>query len=93
MRENKVSTRTILKYLEIMAIIFLQGAPGKDHFNCGAGIDTITNFRPRSLIQRLQIVKIVSAFQLLQSIVSLMYMVNICHCLQTKKFYCIGTKN
>jgi hypothetical protein len=29
MRENKVSMRTMLKYLEIMAIIFLQGAQVK----------------------------------------------------------------
>jgi len=29
MRENKVSTGTMLKYLEIMAIIFLKGAQVK----------------------------------------------------------------
>ena len=24
----------------------LTGGPGKDHFNCGAGTDTITDFQP-----------------------------------------------
>ena len=48
----------------------LTGIVGKDHFNCGAGTDTITNFQP-GVDTRQQIVKIVSMCQLLQRIMFL----------------------
>jgi hypothetical protein len=40
--------KTILattKYLEVMGEDILTGDVDKDHFNCGAGTDTITDFQ------------------------------------------------
>ena len=46
---------TMTKYMVTMVIMQLTGGPGNDQFNCGAGIDTITDFQP-ALIQRVRIV-------------------------------------
>ena len=55
------TTPATTKYLEVMGDDILTGDVGKDHFNCGAGTDTITDFQP-GVDTRQQKVKIVNAF-------------------------------